>query len=362
MSISIDNALTIDVEDYFQVHAFSSVIRYQDWANYECRIERNTYRILEILSNPYGFVTPAHHSSLITHHLIKATFFILGWIAERYPGLVRDIAAQGHEVASHGYRHELVSKQTPGEFRSDVSRTKKILEDITGKEVFGYRASTYSITRKTLWALKILAEEGYKYDSSIFPVHHDVYGFPEAPRFPFKVSLNGQPSPKSLLQNPPCPPSKSPLPPFKIPAAPLFKRGVRGDSRGYEGIQGNMGGVKGVGEDFWEFPISTGRLLGQNIPIAGGGYFRLLPYWFARKSLEQINEHEQSPFIFYIHPWEFDPDQPKINGAPLRSRLRHYLNLDKVENRFRKLLSDFNFVPIRDLMDKKPSAPFASLR
>lgn len=332
----INNALTIDVEDYFHVHAFSNVIRYQDWVNYECRIERNTYTILDILNNaklPNRPTSPANrtrNSQLATRNPIKATFFILGWIAERYPGLVRDIAAQGHEVASHGYRHELVTNQTPDEFRTDVAKTKKMLEDITGEEVVGYRASTYSIMKKTLWALRVLAEEGYRYDSSIFPVHHDVYGFPEAPRFPFKVSLNGR---------------------------------MADDVRLFERLNdSNTSNNSNDSNILWEFPISTGRLLRQNIPIAGGGYFRLFPYWLVKRLLGQISRTEQRPFIFYLHPWEFDPDQPKINGAPLRSRLRHYLNLDKVENRFQRLLSDFNFVPIRDLMEKKPSTPFASPR
>lgn len=359
MSTSIDNALTIDVEDYFQVHAFSNVIRYQDWANYECRIERNTYAILEILDNANasnrssGFAKRTENNVQIVQsstevnslecsnvsngssNSIKATFFILGWIAERYPGLVRDIAAQGHEVASHGYRHELVSNQRPDEFRADVAKTKKMLEDITGEEVVGYRASTYSITRKTLWALKILAEEGYGYDSSIFPVHHDVYGFPDAPRFPFKVSLNGD---VQTVRS--------------FAAANSFARSnnsnVPNDS--------NISNGPYDSNVFWEFPISTVHFFGQNLPVAGGGYFRLFPYWLVKRLLGHINRTEQRPFIFYLHPWEFDPEQPKIDNAPLKSKVRHYLNLDKVENRFRRLLSDFNFVPIRDLMDKKPFA------
>jgi polysaccharide deacetylase family protein (PEP-CTERM system associated) len=320
----IDNVLTIDVEDYFQVHAFSSVINPADWDNYESRVEHNTYRILEILSN--SGVSNNSYTSNGSSNSIKATFFILGWIAERYPGLVRDIAAQGHEIASHGYRHELVTNQGPDEFRADVAKTKKILEDVTGEEVIGYRASTYSIIRKTLWALKILAEEGYRYDSSIFPVHHDVYGFPEAPRFPFKVNLNGD------VQT------------------------VRSFAAANSFARSNRSNVPNDSNVFWEFPISTVRLFGQNLPVAGGGYFRLFPYWLVKRLLGHINRTEQRPFIFYLHPWEFDPGQPKIDNAPLKSKVRHYLNLDKVENRFRRLLSNFNFVPIRDLMDKKPFA------
>lgn len=297
------NALTIDVEDYFQVHAFSKTIRVEDWPRYECRVERNTSRILDILSK----------------YDIRATFFILGWVAERYPDLVRKIAEQRHEIASHGYCHELVGNQTPDEFRADVAKTKQVLEGITGKEVTGYRASTYSITKRTSWALRVLAEEGYKYDSSIFPVHHDVYGFPEAPRFPFKVSFNGH--------------ANNPLP-FRLPKTPSTWMGEGRD----EG-------------DLWEFPISTVRLLGQNLPVAGGGYFRLLPYWLTSKSLKHINDGGNA-FIFYVHPWEFDPGQPRINGAPLKARFRHYLNLEKVENRFLSLLQDFQFAAVRDVIEK----------
>jgi polysaccharide deacetylase family protein (PEP-CTERM system associated) len=374
MSTSIDNVLTIDVEDYFQVHAFSSVINPADWDNYESRVEGNTYRILEMLSNPdvsnnsyasnrssgptkrtennVQIVQSSTEANSLersnvsngSSNSIKATFFILGWIAERYPGLVRDIAAQGHEVASHGYRHELVSNQRPDEFRADVAKTKKILEDITGEEVIGYRASTYSITRKTLWALKILAEEGYGYDSSIFPVHHDVYGFPDAPRFPFKVSLNGD---VQTVRS--------------FAAANSFERAndsngsnnsnVPNDSNLSNGpYVSNISNASNVSNVFWEFPISTVHFFGQNLPVAGGGYFRLFPYWLVKRLLGHINRTEQRPFIFYLHPWEFDPGQPKIDNAPLKSKVRHYLNLDKVEGRFRTLLSDFNFVPIRDLI------------
>ncbi|MEW5948562.1 MAG: XrtA system polysaccharide deacetylase [Thermodesulfobacteriota bacterium] len=342
MMSPIANALTIDVEDYFQVHAFSGVIRPEDWDSYESRVEHNTYRILEILSNPCGTIIPAHSSSLLTPHSIKATFFILGWIAEKYPKLIREIAEQGHEIASHGYRHELVTGQVPDEFRADVAKTKRILEDITGEEVVGYRASTYSITRKTLWAFKILAEEGYKYDSSIFPVHHDVYGFPDAPRFPFKVSLNGRMA--NDVQNV-----------RSFAAANSFARandssGSNNSNISNASTDSNSSNNSNDSNILWEFPISTSRLLGQNVPIAGGGYFRLFPYWLVKRLLGHINRTEQKPFIFYLHPWEFDPGQPKIDNAPLKSRARHYLNLDKVEGRFKTLLSDFNFVPIRDLI------------
>ncbi len=359
MSTSIDNALTIDVEDYFQVHAFSNVIRYQDWANYECRIERNTYAILEILDNanvPNRSNSPAiptHHSSLITQNSTKATFFILGWIAERYPGLVREIAAQGHEVASHGYRHELVGNQSPSEFQEDIVRTKKILEDIIGAMVIGYRASTYSITKKTSWALRSLAQEGYRYDSSIFPIYHDVYGFPEAPRFPFKVNLNGYP--EDDVRN------VQDL--GVVQSVRTFKRVCQNEQSNTSNESNTSNNSASGGSDdsrnsnsldgpntLWEFPISTVRFLGQNLPVAGGGYFRLFPYSLVKRLLRHINGAEQKPFVFYLHPWELDPDQPRIGGAPLKSRFRQYLNLDKVEGRFRKLLSDFRFAPIRDLI------------
>ncbi|MFH1148237.1 MAG: XrtA system polysaccharide deacetylase [Pseudomonadota bacterium] len=302
------NALTIDVEDYFQVHAFSRTVRIEDWPRYECRVEQNTQKILGILSESG----------------IRATFFILGWIAERYPGLVKMIAEQGHEIASHGYRHELVGNQTPDQFRTDVAKTKQVLEGVTGGEIMGYRASTYSITKETSWALQVLAEEGHKYDSSIFPVLHDVYGFPEAPRFPFRVNFNGH------ANNPfPGPPSKAPSPSM-------------GEARGEGGL--------------WEFPISTVRVLGQNLPVAGGGYFRLFPYWLTRTSLKHINDAEGHAFIFYVHPWEFDPGQPRVEGAPVKARFRHYLNLAKVEDRFRRLLHDFKFAPVRDLIQERENA------
>ena len=311
LSKLINNVLTIDIEDYFQVHAFSGVINPASWDNYKSRVEHNTYKVLELLDRR-GAATNQPKYSKDADSSVKATFFILGWIAERYPGLVKEIMAQGHEVASHGYCHTLVTRQTPEEFRADIAKTKKILEDITGDEVIGYRASTYSITKKTVWALKILAEEGYRYDSSIFPVYHDVYGFPGAPRFPFKVNLKGD----ALIG--------------------LNHSTPSNDLNSYSAL--------------WEFPVSTFRFWGQNLPVAGGGYFRLFPYWLTKRLIGRINRREKKPFVFYIHPWEFDPDQPRIYNAPLKSRFRHYLNLNKVEDRFRKLLRDFKFVAIKDLM------------
>ncbi|MDL1956172.1 MAG: DUF3473 domain-containing protein [Candidatus Desulfofervidus auxilii] len=285
--MNLINALTIDLEDYFQVEAFASRINYNDWDNYPCHIEKNTKKILDILD----------------FYQIKATFFCLGWIAKRYPLLIKTIAQKGHEIASHGYAHKPIYKQSPKEFREDIKRTKNILEDIIGKPVFGYRAPTYSITQKTLWALEILAEEGYKYDSSIFPIKHDLYGIPNAPRFPFVV---------------------------------MFQR---------VNVQ--------TCQRLFEFPLTTLRILNLNIPIAGGGYFRLFPYVFIKNALKYINIKEKKPFIFYFHPWELDPNQPRINHIPWRSRFRHYVNLHKTEKKLKKLLLDFKFNTVLKILNNK---------
>jgi len=289
------NALTIDVEDYFQVEAFASRINYNEWDNYPCRIKQNTQKILDILDD----------------YQIKATFFCLGWIAKRSPSLIKNIAQRGHEVASHGYAHQPVYKQSPDIFMQDIRKTKQILEDIIGQPVIGYRAPTYSITQKTLWALEILAEEGYKYDSSIFPIKHDLYGIPNAPRFPFNVHT--------------------------LKRANVFtcKRS-------------NV-------QTFFEFPLTTLRILNINIPIAGGGYFRVFPYIFIKNALRHINLKEKQPFVFYLHPWELDPEQPRINHLPWRSRFRHYVNLRKTEGKFRKLLSDFRFSTVLKVLKQHNS-------
>ncbi|GJQ57871.1 MAG: DUF3473 domain-containing protein [Candidatus Scalindua sp. AMX11] len=269
----IKNYLTVDVEDYFHVSAFSNRVRYEEWNNYESRVVSNTKRILEILNRAGD---------------IKGTFFILGWVAEKHPGLVKEIDAQGHEIGCHSYRHKLVYDSTPKEFRSDLIKARDILEGITGKKIFGYRAPSYSITNKSLWAFEILAELGFTYDSSIFPISHDRYGIPDAPRFNYW----------------------------------LPEHGLR------------------------EYPISTAKILGIKVPVSGGGYLRLFPYWFTKIALKKINYDEMQPFVFYIHPWEIDPQQPRIKGATLFSRFRHYNNLEKAENRFTKLLQDFQFTPI----------------
>jgi polysaccharide deacetylase family protein (PEP-CTERM system associated) len=212
---------------------------------------------------------------------------VLGWVAERYPELIRDIATDGHEIACHGYSHRLVYEQSPEEFREETVRSKNLLEDITGAQVLGYRAASYSVVRDSLWALDILVELGFTYDSSIFPVHHDRYGIPDAERAPHRLTT---PKGKSLV----------------------------------------------------EWPLATASVFGARLPVAGGGYFRLLPYWVSRWGLESINRRELRPFIFYLHPWEIDPEQPRV-PASLLSRFRHYTNLGKCEERLRRLLGEFNF-------------------
>ena len=320
------NLLTIDIEDYFQVYALSKVIQYEDWGNYQCRIERNTDRLLEILDHSI------QHPTLNTHHsefkpptsaltpptAIHATFFVLGWIAERYPGLIRRIKEAGHEIACHGYAHQLVYSQSRDEFREDIRRSKAILENIIGSEVIGYRAPSYSITDQSLWAFETLVEEGFKYDSSIFPIRHDFYGMPNAPRFPFIISLNGNSNVKFSMVN-------------------------------IENFASKRSDPQ-TSNTLIEFPISTVKLFGQNFPISGGGYFRLFPYSIVKRALTGINEKEQKPFIFYIHPWEIDFEQPRIPGLKLKSRLRHYINLDKTENKLKILLGDFQFSTIRQFL------------
>lgn len=271
------NALTIDVEDYYQVSAFESVVRYDDWPRFESRVERNTYRILDLLDK----------------HQTKATFFVLGWVAERQPVLVRAIQERGHEVASHGYSHRRIYTQTAVQFREETKRSKSILEDAIGQPVIGYRAASYSITSKSLWALDILMEEGFRYDSSIFPVRHDLYGIPGHKRFPHIVNDHGP------------------------------------------------GGMA-------EFPLSTIRVAGFNIPVAGGGYLRLFPYALTHWAIRRLNEKENQPAVVYLHPWEIDPDQPRLLGSRL-SRFRHYVNLPKTEIRLECLLRDFKFTNMKTL-------------
>ena len=277
-----ENALTIDVEDWFQVAAFFPHVERSTWESRESRVARNTDRLL----------------ALLAEHDIRATFFVLGWVAEREPDLIRRIAAAGHEMACHGYSHEFVYRQTPEVFRAETTRAKHHLEDLLGRSVDGYRASTYSITRQSLWALDTLVELGFQYDSSLFPVRHPQYGIPDAPRFACH---------------------------YRTPK----------------------------GRQIVEFPLSTAQLGRLRLPVAGGGYFRLLPYAYTKAGLRSINEREHEPFIFYLHPWEIDPAQPRVEGASFTARLRHYTNLDRCEARLRQLFADFRFTTVRDVLTRK---------
>lgn len=272
----LTNALTVDVEDYFHVSAFAANISRNSWASYESRVVTNTEKLLAIFE----------------HFNVKATFFILGCVAEQYPQLVREIFARGHEVACHGYSHRLVYEQSPEEFYRETLTAKSLLENIIGSSVLGYRAASYSIVQKSLWALDILVELGFVYDSSIFPVQHDRYGIPNANRIPHKLIT---PMQRTLV----------------------------------------------------EWPLSTAMVFGYRLPVAGGGYFRLFPYWLSRWGLASINKHEQQPFIFYLHPWEIDPSQPRIPTTGL-SQIRHYTNLHKCEDRLRRLLGEFRFGTARE--------------
>ncbi|MES2758040.1 MAG: XrtA system polysaccharide deacetylase [Pseudomonadota bacterium] len=271
----IRNAMTIDVEDYFQVSAFAPYISRDSWPTRECRVEANIDRILAILAAGN----------------VEATFFTLGWIAERYPAMVRRIVAGGHELASHGYGHLRASDQSRAEFTDDITRSKALLEDIGGNAVLGYRAPSFSIGTGNLWALDALKEAGYRYSSSIYPIQHDHYGMPDAPRFAFYP--NG---PDGLL----------------------------------------------------EVPITTVQLMGRNLPAGGGGYFRLLPYALSRWMMNKVNQADRQPAIFYFHPWEVDPGQPRPEGVGAKSRFRHYVNLDRMEARIGALTRDFAW----DRMDR----------
>jgi len=263
------NVMTVDVEDYFQVSAFEPYIRRDSWDQRECRVERNVDRILQ----------------LFDRHGVKATFFTLGWIAERYPQMVRRMVAQGHELASHGWSHVRVTQQEPDAFRQDVLRTKALLEDVSGQEILGYRAASYSIGADNLWALDVLRETGHLYSSSIYPIRHDLYGMPEAPRFAFRPSEGG----------------------------------------------------------FLEFPVTTFRIANRNLPCGGGGWFRLVPYAGMRWAIRRVNRVDGESAIFYFHPWEIDPGQPRQAGIDAKTRFRHYLNLERMESRLNRLLNDFSW-------------------
>jgi len=265
---AITNALTIDVEDYFQVSAFAPYIRRDEWDARECRVERNVGRILQMLDQ----------------RGVKATFFTLGWIAERYPQLVRRIVEGGHELASHGYGHERASDLSHEAFAQDVGRAKKLLEDIGGQPVIGYRAPSFSIGTGNLWAFDTLARAGYEYSSSIYPIKHDHYGMPDSPRFAYRLGCG-------LI----------------------------------------------------EIPVTTLRMGGRNLPSSGGGYFRLLPYGLSRWMIRQINQVDRESAIFYFHPWELDTEQPRVEGIDLKTRFRHYVNIPRMEGRLASLLADFRW-------------------
>jgi polysaccharide deacetylase family protein (PEP-CTERM system associated) len=271
------NAMTVDVEDYFHVSVFDGVVPRDRWNTLESRVCANTERLLAIFDE----------------HDVRATFFILGWVAERFPHLVRAIASHGHEIASHGYAHRLVYDQTPAAFREDVRRAKGLLEATSSRPVLGFRAPSYSITPRSLWAIDILIQEGYTYDTSIFPIRHDRYGIPVSPRHPYMVYRETG----TLL----------------------------------------------------EVPASTLRCGPLNMPIAGGGYFRILPYQWTRAGIGRMNQVEGRAAIFYLHPWEIDPDQPRLR-AGLLSRFRHYRNLAKTEARLRRLLTEFAFGRVQDIL------------
>ncbi len=271
---TIRNALTIDVEDYFQVSAFAPYIPRDHWEKRDCRVERNVERILQMLDD----------------HGTKATFFTLGWIAERHPQVVRRIVEQGHELASHGYGHERASDLTESAFFSDIDSAKKILEDLSGCAVTGYRAPSFSIGEGNLWAFDCLERAGYRYSSSIYPIRHDHYGMPDAPRFAHRV------------------------------------RGA-----------------------LVEVPVTTARLLNRNWPASGGGYFRLMPYALSSWLLRQVNQNDGQPVIFYFHPWEIDVDQPRVEGINAKTRFRHYVNLHRTEGRIRRLLRDFSWARMDEI-------------
>ena len=269
----LTNALTIDVEDYFQVSAFAPYIKRTAWDSIDCRVEKNIDRIIELLEEKNT----------------KATFFTLGWIAERFPSMIKRIVAEGHEMASHGYGHARVSDLTKEDFYQDVSRAKNILEDIGGEKILGYRAPSFSIGSENLWALEILVKTGHRYSSSIYPVKHDHYGTPDAPRFLYESY-----------------------------------------------------------EDLLEIPPTTVRFFERNLPASGGGYFRLFPYALSKWLLQHVFNKVKKSAVFFLHPWEIDVDQPRVQGLDMKSKFRHYINIRLTEKKLNRLLHDFKW----DRMDR----------
>lgn len=272
------NALTFDVEDYFHVESFAQVVSPDRWAGFETRVADNTRKILDLLDR----------------HGVSATFFVLGWVAEREPDLIRAVAERGHEVGCHSYAHQMITRLDRDAFRADLRRARAAIEDLIGAPVRGYRAPTFSVVRGTLWALEILAEEGFEYDSSIFPIHHDRYGIPDAARFPHRVALSG-------------------------------------------------------GGSIVEFPMTTVRIGPFRWPFSGGGYFRLLPYALIQAGLRRVNELDAMPAMVYLHPWEFDPAQPRLPVRGL-ARFRHYVNLDRTAAKLERLLGAFAFAPAAEVL------------
>lgn len=266
--INNNNAMTVDVEDYFHVSAFESAIKKSDWDSLQLRVEENTFQLLDLFDK----------------YNAKSTFFTLGWVAERCPNLIKAIVDRGHELASHGYSHQRATEMTPTQFKDDVLRSKQILEDISGQKITGYRAPSFSINESNTWTYEILVELGFEYSSSTYPIEHDLYGVPNWPRFKYE-------RPEGII----------------------------------------------------EIPVPTIRKSGINTGIGGGGFYRLYPYWLSKKRINQFLATENQPYSFYFHPWEIDPHQPKINGASMKSRFRHYLNLSRMEGKIIRLLEDFNW-------------------
>lgn len=272
------NALSFDVEEYFHAEAFAGVVGPEDWSSLESRVAPATRRLLDVLDDAGA----------------RATFFVLGWVAERQPSLVREMAERGHEVACHGYAHRMLQRMTREELRADLERAKARIEDASGHRVIGYRAPTFSMTRDTLWGLDVLRQVGFQYDSSVFPIHHDRYGIPDAPRFPHRL-----PTPD--------------------------------------------------GGEIVEFPMSTVTVMGWRVPVAGGGYFRLAPYEITRRAIARLNRREGQAAIVYLHPWELDPGQPRLPAGRL-TRMRHSVNLERTEPKLRRLLADFSFAPVESVL------------
>jgi polysaccharide deacetylase family protein (PEP-CTERM system associated) len=279
----IINAMTVDVEDYFHVSAFEKVIQKADWNSLPIRVERNTYRLLELFEK----------------HNVKSTFFTLGWVAEQCPNLIKAIVEQGHELASHGYSHQRATEMSRQEFFSDVERSKNLLEDLSGKEVIGYRAPSFSINDSNTWVYDVLLELGFQYSSSTYPISHDLYGVPNWPRFSY----------------------------------------LRDESS--------------ESQKLIEIPIPTIRKNNVNTGIGGGGYFRLYPYWLSKKRIDKFQQQEKQPYSFYFHPWEIDPEQPRIKEAPIKSKFRHYINLSRMEGKLEQLLKDYQWDTMKSVyLDK----------